>query len=187
MNKPTAEQDESPSLSQQQYIEAIAALMKTRGQARASELAAQLGVSMPSVSQAIDRLVALGLVVRQSRREILLSPKGQEVAAQLAGQEAALRRFMVDVIALPESDAARLACRVEHCVDRQFTDRLLQMAEFLQRESPWTLQGIRQYLQMRAGAPAGQVLVGGVPMAAGQPGGGADGGPRGQGPPTGTG
>ena len=66
MNKPTAEQDESPSLSQQQYIEAIAALMKTRGQARASELAAQLGVSMPSVSQAIDRLVALGLDPAQS-------------------------------------------------------------------------------------------------------------------------
>ena len=42
-----------------------------------------------------------------------------------------------------------LACRVEHCVDRRFTDRLVKLARFLEKEHPETLRAIAKHLSRK--------------------------------------
>jgi DtxR family Mn-dependent transcriptional regulator len=135
------------SLPQQNYIEVIAELIRDAGHARATDVAELLGVSLPSVSEAVKRLAELGLVERKSRFEISLSAGGRRIAQQLQRRHQALKRFMTEVMAMNEEKADQVACRVEHCVDGEFAERLRTLAEFLEREYPWTLKGIADHLR----------------------------------------
>lgn len=142
---------ESISLPQQRYIESIAELGGKGGYVRTSDLAERLGVSLPSVSEAVKRLVGLGLAIRKSRSQIGLSNEGRRIAAQLERRQAALERFMVDVMSMKPAKANRMACRIEHFVDREFADRLLNLAEFLENKRPETLKEIAERLRKAAG------------------------------------
>ncbi len=135
------------SLPKQNYIESIADLVRERGRARTTDLAERLGISLPSVSEAVKRLVKLGFAVRKSRFEIGLTTKGRAIARQLEHRQNALRRFMVEVMAMRPHRADEMACRIEHFVDREFSDRLLELAEFMEHRHPRTLKRISDHLK----------------------------------------
>jgi DtxR family Mn-dependent transcriptional regulator len=135
------------SLPQQNYIEAISELVRDTGMARNTDLASRLGVSMPSVSEAVGRLVERGIALKKSRHEIVLTPRGGKIAAQLDRRHKALSRFMNEVMAMDQSRADELACRIEHCVDRDFTTRLLRLAEVLEDGHPETLKDVAAKLR----------------------------------------
>lgn len=143
-----AKAHEMISLPQQNYIESIAELSKLDGHAHTCKLADRLNVSPPSVSEAVTRLVENGIAVRKSSSDIVLTSKGKKIAGQLDSRQRALQCFMVEVMAMKPGRADELACRIEHCIDRDFSDRLLKLAEFLQREYPSALEGISDYLQV---------------------------------------
>jgi len=135
------------SLPQQNYVEAIAALTLRNGQVRMTDLADFLHVRMPSASEAVKRLQALGLIARPSRSSLTLTARGREWAAQLDARENVLRRFMVEVLGMPEADAREMACKVEHCVSRDFADRLWRLAQYLEATDRVDLAQIRQKLR----------------------------------------
>lgn len=156
MNASTrAEREAGPeefSLPQQRYIESIAELTERKGRARTSDLAGQLGVKMPSVSEAVGRLVRLGLAVRQSRHGIVLTEEGQTISEKLQRRQSALSRFMVNVLGLDRATADEMACRLEHCVDPEFSNRLLKLAEFLEQEPAATLRRLERHLETKEAA-----------------------------------
>ncbi len=141
----------SLTLAQQEYIETITALIRENGQARTTDLARRLGVSLPSVTEAVSRLARLGIASRPSRHEIVLTPGGREVSDQLDRRHQALRRFMVDVLAMDEPSADETACRIEHCIDPAFTARLTRFADFLAQEQPPAMRS-KWLRAVRAGA-----------------------------------
>ena len=128
------------TLAQQEYIETIASLIREHGQARTTDLARRLGISLPSVTEAVSRLVRLGIASRPSRHEIVLTAAGVEVADQLERRHQVLRRFMVDVLAMDERSSDETACRIEHCTDPAFTERLARFADFIAREQTPTMR-----------------------------------------------
>ncbi len=142
---------EDLSLPQQRYIEIIAELKREHGQARMTDIAARLGVRLPSVSEAVKRLVENGLASRNERSDVGLTGRGQQVAEQLDERHQALKRFMVNVMAMDEGRADTLACRVEHSVDGEFAERLVAMAGLLEREYPEALAGIAEHVRRKRG------------------------------------
>ena len=138
---------EDISIPQQRYIESISELGAESGYVRTSDLAEHLDVSLPSVSEAVKRLVGLGLALRKSRSEIGLTKEGRKIAAQLTRRQKALERFMVDVMLMKPRKASSMACRIEHFVDREFADRLSDVVEFLERERPEALKEIADHLR----------------------------------------
>ncbi len=133
--KKSATVPEAVTLPQQRYIESIAALVERKGQARTSDIAETLGVSLPSVSEAVSRLVRLGFARRRSRHEIDLTRRGNTIAAQLDRRHQALQSFMIDVMAMDGRKADSMACCLEHLVSREFVDRLLVLNELIQKDS----------------------------------------------------
>ena len=81
---------ERVSLPQQRYIESILELGGRDGYVCTSELAAHLDVRLPSVSEAVKRLVKRGFAVRKSRFEIGLTERGRRIAEQLDRRQKAL-------------------------------------------------------------------------------------------------
>ena len=142
------------TLPQQQYVETIAELVRADGAARLSRLAARLQVRLPSASEAVARLVRGGMAVRRSRFEIGLTPAGQRLAGRLDRRHRALRRFMVEILGMGGGEADRLACRVEHWVGPAFADRLLRLADVLERQ-PATMRKLagRRSARARTGRP----------------------------------
>jgi DtxR family Mn-dependent transcriptional regulator len=153
MNKKKDANPEAVSLAQQNYIEVIDGLVRERGAARTTDLAARLGVSMPSVSEAVRRMVERGFVERKSRHEVVLSKRGRKIAVQLDRRHKALSRFMDRVMAMDPGQSDALACKIEHCVNRDFTTRLLRLAEALERH-PEALKDIAS--RLRGGRAAGR-------------------------------
>src|SRR5262245_45484027 len=64
----------------QDYVEAIADLNATRGEARAVDLARRLGVSHVTVIRTVARLARDGFVSTQPYRAIFLTDKGSRLA-----------------------------------------------------------------------------------------------------------
>lgn len=143
---------DSLSLPQQRYVEVIGELLRAKGQARTTDIAERLSVSLPSVSEAVKRLAEMGITTRGTNSGVGLTAAGRRAAEQLESRHASLQRFMVDVMAMDPEKADSIACRVEHCVDREFSNRLLDLANFLEKEYPWTLEGIAQHVRNRRAA-----------------------------------
>ncbi len=141
---------ESLSLAQQNYVEMILDLSLVDGYARTSDLAARLGVSLPSVSEAVTRLVDQGIAFRNARHGIELTEQGRRVARQLRHRHDALLLFMMDVMAMERKPADAMACKIEHCVDKAFTDRLLMLADYLKQHHPETLEAVALHLHLQA-------------------------------------
>ena len=62
------------------YVELIAELIESRGEARPVEIAERFGVKPPTVTKNISRLKAAGLVRREPYRAIFLTDAGRELA-----------------------------------------------------------------------------------------------------------
>ena len=128
------------SLKQQNYVETIYELVRTNGKARTTDLADRLNVSLPSVSEAVTRLVKLQIAVRKSWHRIDLTRRGRAIAVDLEKRHKTLRSFMVNVLAMDQTLADNNACRVEHCIDPAFVNRLTQFADFVEDKMPQRLK-----------------------------------------------
>jgi DtxR family manganese transport transcriptional regulator len=97
------------------YVEAIAELLETVGEARAVDLARRLGVSHVTVTRTIARLRRDGYTASQPYRAIFLTEKG----ARLARESRARHELVVDFLrslGIPENTVQEDAEGIEHHV-----------------------------------------------------------------------
>lgn len=100
------------------YVELIADLIDTAGEARAVDIARRLGVTNASVAKMIGRLQQSGLVTTQPYRAIFLTDEGRRIA------EASRRRHQLVVafllaIGVSEETARADAEGIEHHVSTE--------------------------------------------------------------------
>lgn len=97
------------------YVELIAELIETRGEARPVDIAERLGVKPPTVTKNISRLQAAGLVRRQPYRAIFLTDAGQELAEACRRRHRIVVAFLLN-LGIDEETAERDAEGIEHHV-----------------------------------------------------------------------
>ena len=102
----------------QDYVEAIAALAASLGEARAVDLARRLGVSHVTVIRTVARLQREGYVTTQPYRAIFLTPKGALLAEECRQRHALVVAFLRSV-GVPESIAQIDAEGIEHHVSAE--------------------------------------------------------------------
>ena len=118
------------------YVELVADLLATEGEARPTDIAKRLGVSHASAIKTIARLKRDGLVVGRPYRGIFLTEVGKALAEQVRRRH----RIVVDLlvaIGVPTEAAEADAEGMEHHV------------------SDATLRAFGQYLQVREKAARG--------------------------------
>ena len=77
------------------YVELIADLIEQKGEARAVDLAGYLGVTKPTVNNAIQRLQRDGYVDSAPYRAIFLTSKGRDLAAASRERHSVVREFLI--------------------------------------------------------------------------------------------
>ncbi len=111
----------------ERYLESIYELGENgAGEVRVKDLAAALGVSKPSVSEMVDRLVENSLVTHDKYQHIKLTSKGKRIAKGLDRKHETIKHFFIDVLGVDESLADKDACEIEHVISDRTLDKLVE-------------------------------------------------------------
>lgn len=119
------------SAKMEDYLEAILALESDQGVVRVKDIAERLQVTTPSVTGALKTLKARDLVKHESYGDVVLTPRGRELARQVHDRHQAILDFLGSVLHLPAEDAERDACGLEHMLGAEAQDRLVCLTQFL--------------------------------------------------------
>jgi DtxR family Mn-dependent transcriptional regulator len=115
------------SASVQDYLAAIFDLGGSGHPVIAARLAKHMGISAPAVTEAIHRMVR-GHYVKVGRgKELVLTPRGREVAEVMARRHRLLERWLTDILGLNWTDAHEEAHRLEHAISPRVELRLAEL------------------------------------------------------------
>lgn len=107
--------DDHRSETAEDYVEAVADLVRLHGECRVRDLAAVMGVSHVTVIRIIARLQEAALVETAPYRPITLTPRGERLAARARHRHEIVLAFLA-AIGVPEEAARRDAEGMEHHV-----------------------------------------------------------------------
>ena len=96
----------------------ILMLHENRGYARSIDIAAELGVTKPSVSYATKRLRENGYITMEPDGLISLTDTGYEIARRMYDRHKMLTAFLVS-IGVSEDVAREDACKLEHDISEE--------------------------------------------------------------------
>ncbi|HNW45962.1 MAG TPA: metal-dependent transcriptional regulator [Thermotogota bacterium] len=119
--------------SLEEYLKVIYEITQTEPVARVKTIAKHMGVSLPSVTNALKRLDVLGYVRYEKYGLIMLSEKGIERAQKLEKTCCILRTLLVDFIGVPESDLSKITCRIDHYFDEETQHRMQELLCILRK------------------------------------------------------
>ncbi len=119
------------SSSIEDYLEAILALSEDgdANSARVTDLAARLGVTKASASEAAGLLKSNGYVMQEKYGRITLTAEGRDRAVAVRRRHQVLRTFLVGVLGVSTDTAEKEACLMEHAVGSETMERLVAFLE----------------------------------------------------------
>jgi DtxR family transcriptional regulator, manganese transport regulator len=116
----------------QDYVEAIAELISSTGEARATDLARSLGVTHVTVVRTVQRLQRDGLVTSLPYRSIFLTEAGRKLATKARSRHRTVVAFL-EALGISSSAARADAEGIEHHVS---AETLAAFERFLARTKP---------------------------------------------------
>ena len=114
--------------SGEDYLEAILILEQKRGYVRSSDVAEQLSVTKPSVTNATRLLREGGFLTMDEDKLIHLTELGREVAESIYERHCILTEGLIFLGIDPEA-AEQDACRIEHDISRETFEKLKEYWE----------------------------------------------------------
>ena len=106
--------------SAEDYLEAILMIHERQGYVRSTDVAEQLGISKPSVSNATKRLRESEYLTTDPAGMLVLTPSGMEIASRIYD-------FFIRIGVCPEQ-AREDACKIEHDISQETFEALCRYA-----------------------------------------------------------
>jgi DtxR family Mn-dependent transcriptional regulator len=153
--------------SQENYLEWIHRAVEAGEVVRVRDLAAKLGVSLPSVSRGVSQLTKKGLVRHESYGIIELTDTGRAAGQAIVRRDECLTRLLVEVLGMTEKAADPEVHRLEHVLSESVLHRLEVLVEFATSSDAWLK---RLHHRIERGHDSGEgddIAVGGTPVHAG--------------------
>lgn len=110
----------------EEYLETILNMSVEGREVYAARLAERLQVSAPTVSASLGRLKRDGLIVIDSRKQIVLTRAGTEIATAIVRRHRLVERLLTDYLGMEWSDCHREACLLEHAISPEVEERLYE-------------------------------------------------------------
>ncbi|MDI9394306.1 MAG: metal-dependent transcriptional regulator [Euryarchaeota archaeon] len=109
----------------EEYLETILYLiMKNQSPAKTKQIAEELNVSSPSVTEMIKKLDSMGLVEYKPYQGVELTKKGADEAVRIKRKHRVLETFLAEVLNFDRKEAHREACELEHAVSDSVLEKL---------------------------------------------------------------
>ena len=114
-------------------MEAILILELKRGYVRSSDVAEQMKVTKPSVTNATRLLKEGGFLTMDGDKQIHLTELGREVAESIYERHCILKEGLI-YLGVDKETAEQDACRIEHDISRETFERLKAYWETIAKE-----------------------------------------------------
>ena len=112
------------SPSSEDYLESIFLLEQKKNVVRVKDISAAIGVSMPSVHQALSLLKGKKLVRHESYGYVELTQKGKKEGKRIYNRHKILLKFLTEILCVPRKVAREEACRIEHYISESTKEKL---------------------------------------------------------------
>ncbi|MBP6960223.1 MAG: metal-dependent transcriptional regulator [Thermotogaceae bacterium] len=136
------------------YIKVIFDLTQAAPVARVKDIAESVGVSLPSVTNAMKRLKDLGYVNYEKYGLIYLTEEGKKRAITLLRVHQLLDTFFIDLLGMPEGVSDNLSCRIEHFLDQRTEERsekFIAILKQIKTGAPEAYENLAKFLQEKPG------------------------------------
>jgi DtxR family transcriptional regulator, Mn-dependent transcriptional regulator len=137
--------------AQQDYIEVIYRIEQSGARVRVTDIAAELGTKLPTVTRTIQKLTAMGLVRHATRGEVRLSAAGRRIATEVVHRHDDLVQFFVSYLGLSRKLAESDTCQIEHGLSATTTQRFHEFLEFIAQLPDNHRQALRSFLPRASG------------------------------------
>ena len=108
------------------YLEIIYNMSREHGHAHSVDIAKTLGVSKPTVFNALQTLIEQGFVIKQAYGDVTLTDKGKSYARDVIKKHDAVKKLLVDTLKVSPEQAEIDACKIEHCLSEETTKKLFE-------------------------------------------------------------
>ena len=108
------------------YLEIIADLLNTKGEARIVDIAEKLGIAQATANKTVQRLLGQGYVNKEPYRSIFLTLKGQKVASASKKRHIVVLTFLQN-LGLDYKTAEADAEGIEHHVSEKTLKKMEQL------------------------------------------------------------
>ncbi|PLV56642.1 metal-dependent transcriptional regulator [Thermotoga sp. SG1] len=129
------------------YLSVIQEILQNQPAARVSVIARKMGVSLPSVTNAMKRLAELGYVEYEKYGYITLTEKGKRKARSLRGSQNRLRNFFFYVMGIPSPTAEKLARHFSHFLDARTRSRFKKFYDIMVNFDESRVQELKEFLE----------------------------------------
>ena len=117
------------------YLEAIYISHINNEPLKGAELARKLNISRASVSEALSKLVAKGLIKYSSYEAIAITQSGIDEAMKVYTKHHTLEHFFEKVLGIEKAEASENACKIEHIVSQNILDEMQDFTKFCQKHT----------------------------------------------------
>jgi len=133
------------------YLETIFLQDRNGQTAKVKNIADAMGVSKPSVTEALSVLQDRGLVSHQKYGDIELTERGRQTAMRIYSRHKLFFELLRDIFGVSEEIAEDDACKVEHIVSEETAVNLREFLRFVveQRENNGPYAGFVPEFQKR--------------------------------------
>lgn len=107
----------------EEYLESIFKLREGRNSVRITQLAEDLRISVPSVSEMVKKL-AQNKLVYLDEKEVRLTDKGRTQAASIVRRHRLAERLLTDILGFDWEKVHEEACKLEHVMSPEMEARI---------------------------------------------------------------
>lgn len=122
-----------PTPSMEDYIEQIYLLIETKGYARVSDIAENLGVQPSSVTKMVQKLDQKKYLIYEKYRGIVLTPFGLETGKHLVNRHELLENLF-RIIGVEEDKIYEEVEGIEHHLSNKTLDRIIDLVQFFHED-----------------------------------------------------
>lgn len=112
------------SSSLEEYLKTIYILKNTEKEVRVTDIAKKLGISKPSVNNALNNLKDIKLIEYESYGDIILTEEGILVAKDIMKRYSTLKLFLTEVLEVDKSVAETEAKAMKHAISEDTAKKL---------------------------------------------------------------
>ena len=129
------------------YLVVVYEITQKQPAARVSHIARRMGVSLPSVTNAMKRLSALGMVNYEKYNLITLTDKGKKHAKSKVAIQERFRNFFKCVMGLEELTADKLSRVFSHFVDEKIDQRFRKFYGIMMEFDEKSVEELKAFIE----------------------------------------
>ena len=112
------------SSKKEDYLETIYRLSSEIDTVGISDIARERGVTLPTATSAVAGLKEKGYLKQRRYGKVILTSSGEAKAIAIYEAHKTIKRFLREILALPENLAESEACKMEHGLSGETLERL---------------------------------------------------------------